>query len=94
MEIKNIMQEFYAVVVMESEAGWGARVDDYMICVDMQSAQDFIKDFNSQNTEASTPAWYMYADKDVGTFKPANEKQVKHLIDNKTVWLSALKAIK
>ena len=50
------------VQIIESEAGWGTKVDDHMICIDLENANQFIKEFNSKNTSKTVPSWYMYAE--------------------------------
>ena len=54
------------VVVIESEAGWGQRVDEVKEFDTMKEAEDFVTDFNKDNNAPVTPSWYMYAyiDKD------------------------------
>ena len=65
-----------------------------MICVDKQTAEEFIKSFNAENDKKTTPSWYMYAQDKPSPFKPVNEKQAAHILGTKTVWLSTLKKIK
>lgn len=83
------------VPVIESERGWGSKIDDYMVCNTEDDAKVFVHDFNSRNTEKTTPEWYMYAD-----FEPrpltVTETQYKALIESKDgrMWLSELKQVK
>lgn len=82
-----------AVPVIESERGWGSKIDDYMVCLSMEDAKAFAKKFNSENTEDTAPDWYMRAD-DVDA-KPIDisDKQFKVLKKekDKRMWLSQLK---
>ena len=49
------------VEIIESEAGWGAKVDEVKVFDTPQLAAEFIQEFNSKNNESTTPDWYMYA---------------------------------
>lgn len=55
----------YRVDIIESEAGWGQRIDETVYFDDLEEAQKFVTRFNSSNTAKRTPSWYMYADKPV-----------------------------
>ena len=83
-----------AVEVIESERGWGSKVDDYMVCLTKEDAEKFTKEFNSKNTEATAPDWYMRADDS----KPIDitDKQFKAVqkSENKRMWLRQLKQTK
>ena len=50
------------VVIIESERGWGQRVDEVKYIDTREEAEKFAKDFNSQNTAATAPDWYMVAE--------------------------------
>lgn len=78
------------IAVIESESGWGSKIDDYMVCLSVEDAKDFAKEFNSKNTEAVTPSWYMKAE---GSPLPIdlNDAQFVKLEAEKRVWLSQLK---
>lgn len=78
------------VPVIESERGWGSKIDDYMVCLTADDAQKFVIEFNSKNTGATVPDWYMYAERDSQPID-ITEKQFKFLKKNKRVWLSTLK---
>lgn len=41
------------IPVIESERGYGSKVDDYMICKSVEDANAFIEEFNSKNNEAT-----------------------------------------
>lgn len=61
----------FQVHIIESESGWGQRVDetkifdskDYGGDADkaLAAAKAFVKQYNSKNTSRTTPAWYMKA---------------------------------
>lgn len=77
------------IAVYESEAGWGLKLDDWMVCLTTEDSLNFKIEFNSKNTAKSTPNWYMYAD---GEPRPIDltERQYGYLLENKRVWLSQL----
>jgi hypothetical protein len=81
------------VPVIENEAGWGSKIDDYMVCLTSEDARLFVDEFNSKNTEKQTPAWYMRADFDPRPIT-ITDKQMKALRKNKRAWLSTLNGIK
>lgn len=49
------------VFIIESERGWGSRVDEVREFDTHQAASDFATEYNSFNTAEEVPAWYMYA---------------------------------
>ena len=50
------------VYIIESERGWGQRVDDVLEFDTQEEADQYAKDYNStHNTAAEVPDWYMYA---------------------------------
>ena len=49
------------VIIIESERGWGQRIDDVKTFDTEEEADKFIKKFNSGNNKAEVPDWYMYA---------------------------------
>ena len=77
------------VPVIESERGWGAKIDDYMVCLDSEAAKAFIIEFNSKNTESKTPDWYMYADSNINSIELTGS-QFTYLVNNGNTWLSIL----
>lgn len=81
------------VAVIESEAGWGSKIDDWMICQSVEDAKKFETEFNSENNKPSTPSWYMRAD---GPPIPIdlNDSQFEKLKKEGRVWLSSLRDIK
>jgi len=82
------------VAVIESERGWGRKIDDYMVCLNVLDAFLFEKEFNSKNTAESTPDWYMQVEGDP-TPIDISEKQYNHIQsqENKREWLSKLKKL-
>lgn len=51
----------HVVHLMEYERGWGSRVDEVLYFDTWEEAHSYIKEFNSKNTEAEAPNWYMVA---------------------------------
>lgn len=49
--------------LIESERGWGSRVDEVREFDTEQERDEFIAKFNAQNNEETVPDWYMYAEK-------------------------------
>lgn len=53
----------YVVNIIESERGWGSRVDETRYFNTENEAKNFVKDYNLKyNTSSTVPDWYMYAD--------------------------------
>lgn len=52
----------YRVDIIESERGWGQRVDETLYFDNEAEARKYCDDFNAQNTAAVAPDWYMRAD--------------------------------
>jgi hypothetical protein len=80
------------VPVTESEAGWGRKIDDHMVCLSNEDALTFTKEFNSRNTESATPDWYMIVEHQPQPID-ITDKQMKLLKKEKRVWLSSLRNI-
>jgi len=51
----------YRVDIIESERGWGQKVDEVKFFDSETLAKAFVTKFNSQNTSAVVPDWYMRA---------------------------------
>jgi hypothetical protein len=51
----------YAVQIIESERGWGQRVDETKTFKSLKKAKAFQEKFNKQNNLPYVPDWYMYA---------------------------------
>lgn len=78
------------VPVIESERGWGSKIDDHMVCISEDEAKVFIKDFNSINNESSVPDWYMYAENSLLPITITDEEYNK-LVKEKRIWFKNLK---
>ena len=59
-EIK--LQNAWKVAIIESERGWGQKVDEVKYFDNEEEANKFVRKFNSQNTAGQAPDWYMYAE--------------------------------
>jgi hypothetical protein len=55
----------WKVDIIESERGWGQRLDDTEFFNSKAEADAFVAQFNSRNNEPTVPDWYMYAEKPV-----------------------------
>lgn len=55
-------QRMHKVTIIESERGWGSKVDDVKYFDTKENALTFCKEFNKQNTDNVVPDWYMYAE--------------------------------
>lgn len=51
----------YLVDIIESERGWGQKVDETLEFDSKEEAIEYCKKYNSKNTEERAPDWYMYA---------------------------------
>lgn len=49
------------VEIIESEQGWGQRVDEVKEFPTVEEAEAFIEKYNSRNDKPTVPDWYMYA---------------------------------
>jgi len=50
------------VLIIESERGWGQRIDEVKEFPTQEAAYQFCKDYNNKyNPIGETPDWYMYA---------------------------------
>ena len=52
----------YKVYIIESERGWGTKVDDVKYIDTKENAMMFVREFNSKNNKEVVPDWYMYAE--------------------------------
>jgi hypothetical protein len=52
----------YRVDLIESERGWGQKIDETIYFDNEAEARKYCEDFNARNTEAVAPDWYMRAD--------------------------------
>lgn len=51
----------FAVEIIESESGWGERIDETMWFDSLEMADRFVRDYNRHNNKPHVPDWYMYA---------------------------------
>jgi hypothetical protein len=50
------------VLIIESERGWGQRVDEIIEFETRELAEEYAKNYNAKyNNEPEVPGWYMYA---------------------------------
>ena len=53
----------YRVNIIESERGWGQKIDETKYFDNEAEARQFAKDYNTKyNNQPTVPDWYMYAD--------------------------------
>lgn len=55
------MKAAYRVDYIESERGWGQRIDFQRDFDNLEEATKAVAEFNAQNKETVVPDWYMYA---------------------------------
>jgi hypothetical protein len=51
----------FRVYIMESERGWGQRVEEVRMFDTYEEAAELVTEYNSCNNEDVVPDWYMYA---------------------------------
>jgi len=51
----------WRVDIIESERGWGQKVDEVKFFDDETEANEFVEEYNSHNDKPYVPDWYMYA---------------------------------
>lgn len=90
MEVNNNLA--VKIAVIESEAGWGRKIDDWMVCLTVDAAEEFKKNFNASNNQSSVPNWYMQVEGDPIPIN-LNDNQYAKLQKERGVWLSSLKHI-
>lgn len=56
------MESEVKVAIIESERGWGRKIDEIKTFPTLDKAQAFIKEYNSYNTSTTAPDWYMQAE--------------------------------
>lgn len=59
------MSTKWTVTIIESERGWGQRVDEVKEFGDYDAARKFVDEFNAENDKDEVPDWYMYAQEPV-----------------------------
>ena len=52
----------YRVDIIESESGWGQKIDEVKYFDNEIEARKFVTDYNAKNDKPYVPEWYMYAD--------------------------------
>lgn len=62
------------VLIIESECGWGQKIDEIREFDTMEKAESFVKEYNNKyNPPGPTPDWYMFAkidgDKEIGMMR-------------------------
>lgn len=55
----------WAVNIIESERGWGQRVDETRMFDDYDEALDFVEKYNAENNLPYVPDWYMFAEEPI-----------------------------
>lgn len=57
------MEERYKVVIIESERGWGSKVDEEKYFDNEEEAKRYVKEYNEKwNSSDIVPDWYMVAE--------------------------------
>ena len=51
----------HRVVIIESERGWGQKVDEVKFFTDERTAIDFCRHYNEDLPDGPAPDWYMIA---------------------------------
>ncbi len=62
MTARNDTDDSIKVLIIESERGWGSKVDEVKYFDTKGAALKFIVEFNSVNDLDEVPDWYMYAE--------------------------------
>lgn len=61
-QIKN-PEPAYRVDIIESERGWGSKIDETLYFDNEPEARKYAEDYNKKhNNSAVVPDWYMYAE--------------------------------
>ena len=79
----------FKIPVIESESGWGRKLDDWMVCLSTEDTIKFKEEFNSENTSTSTPDWYMQVEGDPEQIE-LSDIQFSKLKEENHIWLSQL----
>ncbi len=62
MSTKATHAKKWAVDIIESERGWGSKVDETIHFDSKEEAEKYVKDYNTKyNSKSTVPDWYMYA---------------------------------
>ena len=62
MTVKNDEHGDIRVAIIESERGWGQKVDEVKYFHSIEEAEKFVREFNAVNDAGAVPEWYMYAE--------------------------------
>ena len=55
-------QVAYCVEMIESEAGWGSRLDERLYFAEEEVAKQFVERYNKKwNNSSTVPDWYIFA---------------------------------
>lgn len=57
----NKIAEAWGVEIIESERGWGSKVDEVIYFDNKPEAEQYVKDFNARNNLNYVPDYYEYA---------------------------------
>ena len=56
------MSKQYSVDIIESESGWGSKIDEVKFFDTEEEAKAFVKEYNEKyNSSPVVPGWYMVA---------------------------------
>lgn len=55
------IEKLYRVEIIESERGWGQKVDEVKYFDNFEEAQAFCDKYNASNPPGPAPDWYMQA---------------------------------
>lgn len=67
-EVKLQNRILHKVEIIESERGWGQKLEDVKYFDTEQEAKNYCKEFNKDNPTDHVPDWYMIA-RYVGTYR-------------------------
>lgn len=63
MSIVNAPKETHKVYIIESERGWGSKIDETIYFDNEAEARKYATDYNNKyNTATEVPDWYMRAE--------------------------------
>lgn len=58
---QNSLKEMTEVEIIESERGWGSKIDEVKTFPNREKAEAFVEEYNAKNDLPFVPDWYMYA---------------------------------
>lgn len=61
IETMKEVKKTFEVEIIESERGWGQKVDERKYFKTAEDADQFCKEYNAKNNLPTVPDWYMYA---------------------------------